>query len=176
MHKTVALLMMLAVVAGCSRSPGVAQERPLALSARSNTFVKTAKAELTDFGFRVVYVTYEGPKRFGVAFLTALPEDASQRSAVTLVQIDEAQASRLVDYFARSGMLDKTDMPPPGEPASGWNVSLDSNDAHALWLLGLDIRAILDAGFLREVGKTLDPVPAKHWQTFLNDVKKREGS
>jgi hypothetical protein len=97
-----------------------------ALSEKAAAAVKTLKADIGGFGLSLQFMRYDGsamPRITGLVMQTR-PLDADHPPSVLLVTIDSVQAKAIIDYLGTSGMLDHTDLPPLGEPATGWSLNV----------------------------------------------------
>jgi hypothetical protein len=163
---------------GCSTG-GRKEEPPpahegRALSAKARAFAERAKADPSNFSFCVVYRRYgRNAVTFGISFLVQLPESSEISPDLTLMQISQAQASRLIDYAVMRGMIDRSTVHPPGVSPAGWNVSLGANGAWGWWHLGRELGAVLESDDLLGVACVLAGEPGRAWGAFRDDVRSR---
>ena len=141
-----------------------------ALSAKAEAFLKAVAEDLSEFCFNVSYWDHEAGTSVGVAFTTDRPTS----SDISATQIDGSEALAITRYFAHCGMLDKTDVPPPGEPLAGWNVSLWTRRASAFWYLGREKAGLLNSQELMGVRAALTGDAREAWDRFVQTMRSNQ--
>ena len=159
---TLSLICMLII--GCQREQ-MTKAKPIVLSAISQEFLRTAEGELGSFGFSIVYYT-DG--RRGIQFMRIPWAGFMLENQVV---IDEHQSHLILQYFAQSGLLDKSETHSRDAQLGGWNAYLGTRSVGAFWHLGKDPDAPVKVEELMGLRPVLQGDALEAWDRFLKRLK-----
>ncbi len=142
---------------------------PPTLSDKAAVAKEDLRTNIGEFFLALGYHNYNEEFSCGLQ-LYANPEDKSNpQDGWSSAAVSREQADSILEHLARSGLLDKTAVPPPGEPPTGWSMYC----GRYFWYLDRELAGILTNEDIMGIRLVLSDAAAKAMNDLLEVVRRK---